>query len=421
MPPNGETPDDTDTTSQKPAAGAKPTAGALRGTAQRVAAIQLIHETLSQNAFLRELEEKIFKKFSKQYEATLKSEVEERVQAYIEKYKAEVEAEVQARFEQFYVSSAQITDDYILREVHRSIIAEKEALHRQVISSYNKTYILRSEHDRTLSHHIHRDDLETSILEHDRKFSRYIHRDNLKNYILRSDVQETWTQEDVEKLLREKYILRSEVIGRSGALRPAEEIWTQEDVDRILQKYILRTEVQRACTQQHRLVESEVNSLCANYEKSHIDRKIVDLTYIPRADVATAWQVTNSEVSFEEAFPRSTNKAAEADKAAQIAADGKAAIALQAADDAEIAEDEKTAPARNTRSFTSTVQRKRPGVHVADSRKRACTGADATPTIKIENGASNFNSNYNSDDDHGASNFNSNYNSDSDLNLSDTD
>ena len=115
----------------------------------------------------------------------------------------------------------------------------------------------------------------------------------------------------------------------------------------------------------------------------------------------------------------STSKAAEADKAAQIAADGKAAIALQAADDAEIAEDEKTAPARNTRSFTSTVQRKRPGVHVADSRKRACTGADATPTIKIENGASNFNSNYNSDDDHGASNFN--YNSDSDLNLSDTD
>jgi hypothetical protein len=386
-----------------------------------VAAVRLIHETLSQNTFLRELEEKIFKRFSKQYEATLKSEVEERVQAYIEKYKAEVEAEVQARFEQFYVSSAQITDDYILREVHRSIIAEKEALHRQVISSYNKTYILRSEHDRTLSHHIHRDDLETSILEHDRKFSHYIHRDNLKNYILRSDVQETWTQEDVEKLLREKYILRSEVIGRSGALRPAEEIWTQEDVDRILQKYILRTEVQRACTQQHRLVESEVNSLCANYEKSHIDRKIVDLTYIPRANVATAWQVTNSEVSFEEAFPRSTNKAAEADKAAQIAADGKAAIALQAADDAEIAEDEKTAPARNTRSFTSTVQRKRPGVHVADSRKRACTGADATPTIKIENGASNFNSNYNSDDDHGASNFNSNYNSDDDLHLSDTD
>ena len=135
--------------------------------------------------------------------------------------------------------------------MHRSIIAEKEALYRRVISSYNKTYILRSEHDRTLSHHIHRDDLETSILEHDRKFSRYIHRDNLKNYILRSDVQETWTQEDVEKLLREKYILRSEVIGRSGALRPAEEIWTQEDVDRILQKYILRTEApcqQNPCT-----------------------------------------------------------------------------------------------------------------------------------------------------------------------------
>ena len=40
-----------------------------------MAAVQLIHETLTQNAFLRELEEKIFKKFSKQYEATLKSEV----------------------------------------------------------------------------------------------------------------------------------------------------------------------------------------------------------------------------------------------------------------------------------------------------------------------------------------------------------